>query len=282
MRIASFRSGGTPGFGIVTDGGVVDVGKRTGASLLDVLQGDGLGSLGEYAGMYADLTLEEVSFEPPVPRPGKIVCIGVNYGRRNEEYRDGAEAPRNPSVFMRTPESLVGHLEPILRPPESEQLDYEGEIVVVVGKAGRRIRAEDAKGHIAGLTLANEGSVRDWMRHGKFNVTQGKNFAASGSCGPWMVTLDEAGDLGDLGIETRVNGELRQSDSTSNLMFPFEALIAYLSTFMTLEPGDLIATGTPTGSGARLDPPRYLKAGDVVEVISPTIGVLRNQVADEN
>lgn len=277
MRLASYRKEGAPSFGLVTDGGLVDLGGR----LVDALREGALGSLAGRQGDAADLSPEEVAFEPPVPEPGKIVCIGVNYGRRNEEYRDGSDAPKNPSVFMRTPESLVGHLQPVVRPPESGQLDYEGEIAVVIGKEGRRISEADAEKHVAGLTLMNEGSVRDWMRHGKFNVTQGKNFAASGSCGPWMVTLDEAGDLGGIEIETRVNGELRQKDDTSNLIFSIARLVSYLSVFMTLKPGDVIATGTPTGSGARLDPPRFLKAGDVVEVSSPAVGTLRNEVVDE-
>jgi 5-carboxymethyl-2-hydroxymuconate isomerase len=167
------------------------------------------------------------------------------------------------------------------RPPESVQLDYEGEIVVIIGKEGRRIRREDAHEYIAGLTLMNEGTLRDWVRHAKFNVTQGKNFERSGSIGPWMVTMDEIRDLTDLNIETRVNGELRQCDNTSSMMFPIAFQIEYLSTFARLKPGDVIATGTPNGAGARFDPPKYLVPGDVVEVSSPAIGTLRNEVRDE-
>jgi 5-carboxymethyl-2-hydroxymuconate isomerase len=175
----------------------------------------------------------------------------------------------------------VGHLEPILNPPESEQLDYEGEIVIVIGKAGRRIAESDAWSHVAGLTLMNEGSVRDWLRHSKFNVTPGKNFERSGSIGPWMVTADEFAAGAVLHLTTHVNGELRQDDTTANLIFPFARLIAYLSSFMRLVPGDLIATGTPTGAGARFDPPKYLRGGDIVEVHVPEIGTLRNTVIDE-
>ena len=182
---------------------------------------------------------------------------------------------------MRTPGSLVGHLEPIWNPPESKQLDYEGEIVLVIGKAGRRIAAADAWQHVAGLTLMNEGSVRDWLRHSKFNVTPGKNFERSGSLGPWLVTADELAPGAELHLMTRVNGELRQDDTTANLIFPFARLIEYLSSFMRLTPGDLIATGTPTGAGARFDPPKYLRGGDTVEVHVPEIGTLRNVVVDE-
>ena len=205
----------------------------------------------------------------------------MNYANRNEEYKDGSAAPKYPSVFMRTRESLVGHEQNIMDPPESEQLDYEGEIVIVIGKEGRRIPEDKAHEHIAGLTIMNEGSVRDYLRHAKFNVTQGKNFANSGSMGPWMVTPDDIYALRDLQVVTRVNGEERQNDVTSNLIFPFRYLINYLSTFYHLKPGDIIATGTPNGAGARFDPPKYLKDGDVVEVEVPGIGVLRNTVVTE-
>jgi 5-carboxymethyl-2-hydroxymuconate isomerase len=220
-------------------------------------------------------------FAPPVSLRGKIFCIGVNYGDRNAEYTDGSDQPKFPSVFMRTPSSLVGDGETILRPPESEQLDYEGEIVLVIGKRGRRIPRDRAHAHIGGLTCGNEGSVRDWMRHGKFNVTQGKNFERSGAIGPSLVTADEFKRFDDLRVMTRVNGEVRQDDTAANLIFPFDYLIAYISTFAELMPGDVIFTGTPVGAGARFDPPRYLRAGDVVEVEVGGIGVLRNTVADE-
>jgi len=220
-------------------------------------------------------------FVAPVALHGKIFCIGVNYGDRNAEYKDGSDQPKYPSVFMRTPGSLVGDGEKILRPPESEQLDYEGEIVLVIGKRGRRIPRESAHAHIGGLTCGNEGSVRDWMRHGKFNVTQGKNFERSGAIGPALVTADEFTRFDDLRVTTRVNGEVRQDDTTANLIFPFDYLISYISTFSELQPGDVIFTGTPVGAGARFDPPRYLRAGDVVEVEVGGVGVLRNTVADE-
>lgn len=225
--------------------------------------------------------LNSVRLLPPLTAPEKIWCIGVNYPERNEEYRDNSELPKYPSLFVRNVRSFVGHDEALIRPRVSRQLDYEGELVLVVGKAGRHIPRERAYEHIAGMTLANEGSVRDWLKHGKFNVTQGKNFDSSGSIGPWIVTAEECDPRADHTIRTRVNGELRQQDSTARLMFPFDALIHYLSTFATLQPGDLILTGTPTGTGWRLDPPRFLEPGDVVEVESPGIGILRNGIADE-
>jgi len=285
MKLLSFAVGDYTSFGAVNGDGIVDLGRLFGtqySTLGAVLRGGDLHralSLG--ASSKPTIALDEIRYLPTIGDPEKIICIGINYGNRNAEYKDGAEAPQYPSVFMRTPGSLVGHLEPIWNPPESEQLDYEGEIVLVIGKAGRRIAAADALEHVAGLTLMNEGSVRDWLRHSKFNVTPGKNFERSGSLGPWLVTADELAPGGELHLMTRVNGELRQDDTTANLIFPFARLIEYLSSFMRLMPGDLIATGTPTGAGARFDPPKYLRGGDTVEVHVPEIGTLRNVVVDE-
>src|SRR5690606_12522058 len=229
----------------------------------------------------ADLRAADLRLFRPIPYPEKIVCVGGNYAERNEEYKDASERPKYPSLFMRAPDSLVAHDAPILRPPESEQLDYEGEIATVIGQGGRRIPAARPPDHVAGLTALNEGTIRDWLRHGKFNVTQGKNCAASGAIGPWIVTEDECPDFGDMRLATRVNGELRQQDGTRRMMFPLAELIRYISTFMVLKPGDVIATGTPTGAGARFDPPKWLVPGDTVEVEVAGIGVLRNTVADE-
>jgi 2-keto-4-pentenoate hydratase/2-oxohepta-3-ene-1,7-dioic acid hydratase in catechol pathway len=285
MRLVSFQSGDYSSFGAVTDDGIVDVGKllRGPTTLGAALRAGTLPRAMELgAAREPSVALEEIRYLPTVPDAEKIVCIGINYGNRNEEYKDGAEAPRYPSVFMRTPASLVGHRETILRPPESEQLDYEGEIVLVIGAEARRVAEADAWRHVAGLTLANEGTVRDWLRHSKFNVTPGKNFERSGSLGPWLVTADEFTAGQELHLSTRVNGDLRQDDTTANLIFSFARLIAYLSSFMRLIPGDLILTGTPTGAGARFDPPKYLKHGDVVEVHAPGIGTLSNPVADES
>jgi 5-carboxymethyl-2-hydroxymuconate isomerase len=285
MRLVSFALGGYKSFGAVKGDSLVDLGKALGGryeTLGAVLRANALPQALELAATRSpSVPLATIRYLPPIPDPEKIICIGVNYGNRNEEYKDGAEAPKYPSVFMRTPGSLVGHLEPIWNPPESEQLDYEGEIVLVIGKAGRRIPESDAWNHLAGLSLMNEGSVRDWLRHSKFNVTQGKNFERSGSFGPWLVTADEIAANRELHLTTHVNGELRQADTTANLIFPFLRLISYLSTFMRLLPGDIIATGTPTGAGARFDPPKYLRDGDVVEVHVPELGRLRNTIVDE-
>jgi 2-keto-4-pentenoate hydratase/2-oxohepta-3-ene-1,7-dioic acid hydratase in catechol pathway len=285
VRLLSFEAEGSERFGVVVDGGVVDLAARLGNAYPDLrslLAYDGTGEA-EVAsrGATVDYAPDQISYLPPIPLPGKIFCIGVNYSNRNEEYKDGSEAPAFPSIFMRTPGSLVGHLHDVVRPPESRQLDYEGEIVIVIGERGRRIPRERARDYVAGLTCANEGTIRDWVRHGKFNVTQGKNFARSGSIGPWLSTTEGFGSFDELFVTTRVNGDVRQHDTTANLAFPFDRLIAYVSTFAELEPGDLILTGTPTGAGARFDPPKWLVPGDVVEVDVPGVGVLRNTVADE-
>jgi len=216
----------------------------------------------------------------PIGRPGKILCVGVNYADRNAEYKDSSDQPKYPSLFVRFPDSLVAHEEPIVRPPESKQLDYEGEIALVIGRAGRRINEADAMVHVAGYTICNEGTIRDWLRHGKFNVTPGKNFEHSGALGPWIVTGDELAP-GPMRIITRVNGEVRQDDTTDHMLFSMPALLSYISRFCTLQPGDVVVTGTPTGAGARFDPPKYLVPGDVVEIEVPGIGTLRNPVIDE-
>ena len=286
MRLLSYRTrDGVARFGALAGDGVVDLSARLGPHIPDLLCLLQAGSVDEARrlahGAPADHALDDVAFELPVTRPGRILCIGVNYAERNDEYRDGSDAPKYPSVFPRFASSFVAHGRPILRPPESRQLDYEGEIAIVIGRRGRRIAERDAHCHIAGLTCLNEGTIRDWVRHGKFNVTQGKNWDASGSIGPWIATADEFDRYDALTVTTRVNGEVRQHDSTARLMFSFAYLIHYVSTWTTLEPGDIISTGTPTGAGARFDPPRYLVPGDVVEVEASGIGTLRNVVADE-
>jgi 2-keto-4-pentenoate hydratase/2-oxohepta-3-ene-1,7-dioic acid hydratase in catechol pathway len=284
MMLITFERASHAGYGAVKDGGVVDLGARLrgdAPALIDLI-GNGLAArAGDIAAREApDFALESVALGLPLPVPGKILCVGINYLDRNAEYGDGSEQPKHPSVFLRVPASFVAHAQPLIRPPETRQFDYEGEIALVIGKRGRRIAREAALEHLFGYTIANEGTVREWTRHGKFNVTQGKNFDRSGSIGPWIVTADAA-PSGPLRIKTRVNGKERQNDTTDRLLFPFDFLISYLSTFTTLEPGDLILTGTPNGAGARFNPPRWLATGDVVEVEVDGIGVLSNSVADE-
>ena len=283
-RLATFTVGGKTRYGAVTDKGVVDLSARHPAwpTLREVIEAGALGKLAEEAPAFAaDFSVDDIAYEIPIPAPEKIICVGVNYPDRNEEYKDGQAAPSNPSLFIRFARSFVGHGAPLVRPPESPQLDYEGEIVIVIGKGGRRIAEADALSHIAALSLCNEGTIRDWVRHAKFNVTQGKNFDRTGSIGPWLVPFTDEAQIADIGLTTRVNGEVRQQDRTGRMIFSFRQIINYISTFTTLVPGDIIVTGTPTGAGARFDPPIWLKPGDVIEVEADGIGLLSNGVVDE-
>ncbi|MER8421042.1 fumarylacetoacetate hydrolase family protein [Mesorhizobium sp. M1329] len=283
-RLATFTVGGKTRYGAITAKGVVDLSARHAKwpTLREVIEAGALRRLAEEADAFAaDFPLDAIAYEIPVPSPEKIICVGVNYPDRNEEYKDGQAAPSNPSLFIRFPRSFVGHAAPLVRPPESPQLDYEGEIVIVIGKEGRRIAEADALGHIAALSLCNEGTIRDWVRHAKFNVTQGKNFDRTGSIGPWLVPFTDEAQIADIDLTTRVNGEIRQQDRTSRMIFSFRKIINYVSTFTTLVPGDIIVTGTPTGAGARFEPPIWLKPGDVIEVGADGIGLLSNGVVDE-
>ncbi|MGH8261547.1 MAG: fumarylacetoacetate hydrolase family protein [Steroidobacteraceae bacterium] len=303
MKLLDFAVAGRRSFGALTAEGIVDLRARLGSESADLtsfiratgpiaaeelsrrLESAVAGRASDPRGSVtdrrfdADFRLDEVKLLSPAGYT-RYFCIGVNYPDRNEEYKDGSERPKYPSIFMRTHTSLVAHEEPIVRPRESEQLDYEGEIVAVIGRGGRRIPEAEALSHVLGYTCGNEGSVRDWLRHAKFNVTQGKNFDRSGALGPWLVTADEVGQA-PLRVTTRVNGEMRQNDTSDRMIFPLPWLIAYLSRFCTLEPGDVIFSGTPSGAGARFDPPRYLRPGDVVEVEVSRVGTLRNTVVDD-
>ena len=285
-KLATYqRPDGATGYGLVRADGIVDLARRHGArwpSLREAIADGALQQLCEAGDKGpVDFALADVRLAPPIPAPEKIICIGVNYPDRNEEYKDGQAAPKYPSMFIRFPRSFVGHNAPLVRPKASPQLDYEGEVVLVIGKGGRHIAERDALGHIAAVSLCNEGTIRDWVRHAKFNVTQGKNFDSTGSLGPWIVPYENESQIADIRLTTHVNGELRQDDRTSRMIFGFRYLIAYISTFTTLVPGDVIVTGTPTGAGARFDPPKFLVPGDVIEVSAEGIGSLSNGVIDE-
>lgn len=284
-RIAAFHANGSDRYGVVTDAGIIDMTPEYGARFATLQHVVEAGALEEVIaaaeGRAPTYRQEDVTYLIPIARPEKLICIGVNFPDRNAEYKDGQAQPTKPSMFIRFPRSFTGHGGTMIRPPESEQLDYEGEVTIVIGKGGRRIAREDAYDHIAALTLCNEGTIRDWVRHAKFNVTQGKNWDSTGAIGPWLVPFRGADQLDDIELTTRVNGEVRQNDRTSNMMFDFRFIVNYVSTFCTLVPGDVIVCGTPTGAGARFDPPKWLKPGDVVEVEAEGIGILRNGVADE-
>jgi len=282
MRFATYSAEGQTYYGAATDAGMIAISPLFPhwPTLLDVVQGGGLDALAESAEGKA-VSHTDFQYEMVLPNTTRILCVGVNFPDRNAEYKDGSELPKYMSLFPRFASGFTGHERPLIRPPENHTLDYEGEVAIVIGKAGRRIAHADAYDHIAALTLCNEGTIRDWVRHAKFNVTQGKNWDRSGAIGPWLVPFKDAKQLDDARIMTRVNGEVRQDDTLNRMMFSIRREIEYISTFMTLQPGDIIVTGTPTGAGARFDPPRYLVPGDVVEVEVEGIGTLRNGVEDE-
>jgi 2-keto-4-pentenoate hydratase/2-oxohepta-3-ene-1,7-dioic acid hydratase in catechol pathway len=284
-RLATYSHHGIVRYGAITDDGAIDLSTHFAneySTLREAITARALPVLAEFAASRSpDHPLDEITYLPPIPAPEKIICVGVNYPDRNAEYKDGEDAPKYPSLFMRTPRSFVGHQTPLVRPRASTQLDYEAELVLVIGKTGRHIAERDALDHVAAITLCNEGTIRDWVRHAKFNVTQGKNFDSTGSLGPWLVPYDDEAQIADVRLTGRVNGELRQDDRTSRMIFSFRYLIAYISSFTTLVPGDVIVTGTPTGAGARFDPPRFLVPSDVIEIEAEGVGILRNGVVDE-
>lgn len=283
-KFVTFSTDGVQHFGVAVDGGCIalDADFPDCKTMRDVIVAGKLKDVSK-ASMGRPVTHPNGSYtlDIPVPNPEKIICVGVNFPDRNAEYKDGQDAPPNMSLFPRFPRSFTGAGQSLVRPPESPQLDYEGEIAVIIGKGGRRIPQDQAYNHIAAISLANEGTIRDWVRHAKFNVTQGKNWDNSGSIGPWMIPFTHPSQLDDIRLTTHVNGELRQDDRTSRMLFPIKRQIEYISTFTTLVPGDIIITGTPTGAGARFDPPRFLVPGDEIVVEAEGIGRLVNGVIDE-
>lgn len=282
MRFATYIADGGTRYGAVGEDGMICLSGHFAqwATLHEAVTAGGLDALAE-AARDAPVTHTDFTYEMVMPDARRILCVGVNFPDRNAEYKDGSAQPKYMSLFPRFASGFTGHDRPLIRPPENHTLDYEGEVAIVIGKGGRRIEAENAYDHIAALTLCNEGTIRDWVRHAKFNVTQGKNWDKSGAIGPWLVPFKHPAQLDEARIITRVNGEVRQDDYLKRMMFPIREQIAYISTFMTLRPGDIIVTGTPAGAGARLDPPRYLKPGDVIEIEVEGIGTLRNGVEDE-
>lgn len=278
MKLVSFRKDGRSAYGIVEGEGIVDAHARFGGdhpTLRSLLDPNGLKVLAELAGASQDVALASVELLPVVPDPEKIFCIGVNY--MSHLIETGRPKPDHPMVFLRVAPSQLGHLQPMVRPDESEQLDFEGELAVVIGKGGRRIAKADALDHVAGYACYNDGSIRDWQKH-TTQFAPGKNFDRTGAFGPWLVTSDEIGDPSTLNIWTRLNGEVMQQAPLSDLVFDIPTLIAYLSSFATLSPGDVIVTGTTGGVGAFRTPQLWMKPDDVVEIEVDRIGVLRNPI----
>jgi 2-keto-4-pentenoate hydratase/2-oxohepta-3-ene-1,7-dioic acid hydratase in catechol pathway len=279
MRLVSFRAGGAASYGIVEGDGIIDAGRRLGAAVPDLRAALAVPErLRALRGAPPDHLLAAVELLPVIPNPDKILCIGVNYMSHLKET--GRDTPPHPMIFTRFAASQVGHGAAMLRPAESVQFDFEGELAVIIGQGGRRIPAAQALAHVAGYACYNDGSIRDWQRH-TAQFTPGKNFHATGAFGPWMVTADELPDPAAQTLVTRLNGQEMQRAPISDLVFDIPALIAYCSTFIGLQTGDVIVTGTTGGVGAYRKPPVWMQPGDTVEVEISGIGILRNKVADE-
>ena len=279
MRLISYADKQGPTFGVVVEGGIVEAGRHNGfSSLREVLAAGALDDIREAtAGVAPDVTEDNVRILPIIPNPEKILCAGRNYKDHADEM--GFDLPEHPSWFIKSHQTLVAHGEPIVKPRVSDCFDFEGEFTAIIGKAGRHIPEAEALDHVAGYTCFLDGSIRDYQKH---STMAGKNFHRTGPAGPYMVTADELPDPSKLVLTTRLNGDVVQHCGTDMLIFSLPRLISYISDVMPLTPGDLIATGSPSGSGAGRKPPLWMKAGDVVEVELSGVGVLRNPVVAES
>jgi len=287
MKLASFTVKGRETYGAVQGDKVVDLGQHFAGkydTLADFIGSSDFGNRDKIAaGLKADLALNDVTLLPVIPRPEKIVCLVRNYMDHHQEVLAAGmqrELSEFPPIFLRVWRSQVAHGQPIVRPKVSEQLDWEGEMALIIGKAGRHIAKEDAYKHIAGYACYNDASIREWQFHAK-QIAAGKNFQGTGAFGPWMVTADEVPEPENLKLELRLNGKTEQSSNTSNLIFKIPTIINYCSTIFDLVPGDVIVTGTPAGVGWSRKPPQFMKHGDTVEVEIEKLGVLRNPVVNE-
>ena len=281
MKLLSFRYNGKDTYGVVSGSGVVDLGKRLGASYPDLkslIAKGGLDEAKKAASGSPDAQLSAIEFLPVIPNPDKIVCVGLNYKAHREET--GRAPTDNPALFIRWGDSQTGHKQPLVKPKASDKLDYEGELAVIIGKAGRHVPAEKALDIIAGYACYNDGSVRDWQNHTPQWIP-GKNFPKTGGFGPWMVTRDEIPDVNQMTLTTRLNGQVMQQTGIDLMLFPIPVVIAYVTRFTELHPGDVISTGTPGGVGFKRNPPLFMKAGDKVEVDISKIGVLENTITAE-
>ena len=279
MKLSSYKTAQGESYGIVTAKGIVDLKRYLGnqyPDLKSLVAGNAFSQAVQYAGAQADYQASDVTWLPVIPNPDKIVCVGLNY--QEHVVETGRDNTEQPAIFLRLPESQVGHKQPIVRPRESKNLDFEAEIAVIIGKAGRRISQKDSWSHIAGYACYNDGSVRDWQRH-TVQWTAGKNFTQTGGFGPWMVTAGEIPPGTKLTLSCRLNGERLQHSDTEHMIFKFPKIIEYCSTFTTLLPGDVIVTGTPGGVGSRREPPIWMKPGDKVEIEIDKVGILENSIA---
>ena len=284
MKLISFEKAGKASFGAVVGERIVDLGRHFEgrfATLRDLLAA-GLGEIGDISRYPTDCALADVKLLKPVTHPEHIWCLAVNYADHHKEVESAGRAqdlPKYPAVFARFNDSFAAQDEGLWHPEVSEQFDYEGELAVVIGRGGYRIAAADAFAHIAGYTILNDGSVRDWQFHTR-QITPGKNFHRSGAIGPWIVTADEIPDPYALRIETRLNGQVLQSDPAGLMLHKIAGFIEYVSTIAPLQPGDILATGTPSGVGFSRNPPVWMKPGDICEVSIDKIGTLRNQIVN--
>ena len=282
MKLASYLSGGMAGYGVVTKQGVVDLTRRIGSKYPDLralLAGDGLAEARQaVAGAAADYQIANLQLLPVIPNPDKIVCVGLNY--EDHLIETGRDKTEKPVLFLRLSNSQVGANQPMLRPRESTHFDYEAEIAVIIGKAGRRISEQDSWNHVAGYSCYNDGSIRDWQRHTS-QFTPGKNFKGTGAFGPWMVTADEIPPNSVMTLTGRLNGKEVQRATSDQMIFKVPALIRYISAFTDLLPGDVIVSGTPGGVGAKRTPPLWMKPGDTVEIEIDKVGVLTNSIAED-
>ncbi|MDQ0315140.1 fumarylacetoacetate hydrolase family protein [Amorphus orientalis] len=281
MKLASYAAPTGTSYGLVDGEQIVDLKMRIGSSYPDLkslIEMDAIQAAEKFhTGVTADYHRDEVTFLPTIPDPARIYCIGLNYHAHREE--GGRPEVKDPTVFMRIADSQVGHRQPLVKPLESDNLDYEGEIAVIIGKPGRRIPETSAWRHVAGYACYNDGSVRDWQR-GSSQFTAGKNFVRTGGFGPWMVTADEIPPGTNLTLTTTLNGAEMQRGVSDDLIFPIPKLIAFLSTFAPLRSGDVIVTGTPSGVGAYRDPKVFLKPGDICEITVDKVGTLSNTVIE--
>lgn len=283
MKYLSFGISGTRSYGVLKSDGIVDLGKRIGGEYptLKSLIAAGLPKAAEEAASEpADYAEADITFLPPITDPAHIWCVALNYvEHHNEVERAGRiqELPKQPALFARYIDSFTGHGQPLEFPDVSEEFDYEGELAVVIGKEGRDIAESDAFGHVAGYTILNDGSVRDWQFHTR-QIISGKNFYHSGAIGPYFVPRQEVRDVYDLEIKTTLNGNVLQQGRTGEMVHRIEKQIAYLSIILPLRPGDIIATGTPSGVGFSRDPKLFMKPGDVCEISISGLGILSNRI----
>lgn len=279
MRFSSFVHAGRASWGLVSGDTVADLGQASDcADLRSAISWRRLQELADLAPKVPHYDLADIEWLPVIPNPDKILCVGLNYEEHRRET--GRVEVANPTIFGRFANSQTGHLAPIAQPRVSSKLDYEGELAIVIGRPGRYIDAADAANHIAGYSLYNDVSVRDYQAH-THQFTPGKNFPGTGAIGPWLMTPDEMGPIGPQRIQTRVNGEAVQSATFEQMIFDIGRIVAYCSQFTRLEPGDVIATGTPGGVGAKRNPPLWLKPGDRVEVEIDGLGILANPIVAE-